>query len=306
MKLVYRSRAWKIILSDLMICHLSRRLQFIGHQDRELVKNIKTSYDHYADIYQMKSLDLLFALTWENIIDVYNMKTGELIRKVKWDGNKQYEREQLVIDEKKKCVYCILYCCDETKTESQISVIDCVSWKERIILSLQGFYAFDFQHYKERSEYIITGREFCDFPKSIYLTGIYKGIGIDSKKEILYDKSNLGRIQKLSKVKFMDNGDILYFIGLKRGRVYRLKESKPLLDRVDEVAFSHDGRYVAYVKKGKIIVLEYPSWEVVDMVESAVGHIYLFEFEDSDKHIIYKVGDENYLYEIEFEAGKKR
>lgn len=300
MKLVYKSKAWEIILSDLMVCHLSRRLKFIRPENGDTVKNIKISYDYYVSIHQMKCLKILFALSWRNLIDVYDMNTGELIRTLKWNGNRKFERMRLEVDENKRCLYCILYCGREGESESLISMIDCVSWKEEVVLSLPGVYAFDIQYSKKEQEHIITGRQFCEFPQCIWLTGIYKGIGMNSGKEFLYDKSNKWSTQELTKVKFMGNGDILYFIGWKIGKVYRLGEGNAILEKVDEAAFSHNGKYIAYIKKGRITVLDYLLWRVVDIVESTVGRIYVFEFEDSDKHIIYKADETSYLYEIEF------
>lgn len=300
MRLIYKSKAWKIILSDLMICHFLRGIKFIEPKSKETVINIKTSYDYYADIYQMKCLNMLFALTWNNLIDVYDMKTGGLIQTLRWKGSRKFERERLAIDEENKCIYCILYYGEEGENESLVSVIDCVGWAERIVLSLPGFYASGLQYCKKEQEYIIVGRQFCKFPQSLYLTGIYKGIGMNSGKEILFDKSNEWNIQTLTTAKLMDNGDMLYFIRLKRGKVYRLGEKSPILDKVDETAFSHDGKYIAYLRRGKITVLEYDSWRVVDTIESDIGLVHVFEFEDSDEHIIYQVDDVNYLFEIEF------
>ncbi len=306
MRLIYKSKAWKIILSDLMICRFLRGIKFIEPKSKETVINIKTSYDYYADIYQMKCLHMLFALTWNNQIDVYDMKTGELIQTLKWKGSRRFERERLAIDEENKCIYYILYCDEEGENESLVSIIDCVGWKERIVSSLPGFYASDFQYCKKEREYIIMGRQFCKFPKSLYLTGIDKGIGMNSGKEILFDQSNKWNVQTFTAAKLMDNGDMLYFIRLKRGKVYRLGEKSPILDKVDETAFSHDGKYIAYLRKGKITVLEYDSWKVVDTVESDIGLVHVFEFEDSDKHIIYQVDDVNYLFEIEFATVEKQ
>lgn len=73
MKLVYKSKAWGIILSDLMVCHLSRRLKSIRPEDGITVKNIKTSYDYYVSIHQMRCLKIIFALSWRNLIDVYDI-----------------------------------------------------------------------------------------------------------------------------------------------------------------------------------------------------------------------------------------
>ncbi len=300
MKLVYKSKAWGIILSDLMVCHLSRRLKFIRPEDGGTVKNIKTSCDYYDSIHQMKCLKMVFAFSLYNLIDVYDLNTGELIRTIKWNGNAKFERMQLAIDEEKKSIYCILYCGIKGENESLISMIDCVSWKEEVVLSLRGIYAFDIQYFKKEQEYIITGKQFCKFPQSIRVSGIYKGIGMNSRKEFLYDMSNKRRIQYLTKVRFMENGDILYYIDCKIRKVYRLGENKAILEKVDETAFSHNGKYIAYIKNGKITVLDYLSWRVVDTVDSVVGHIYVFEFEDLDRHIIYKADETSYLYEIEF------
>lgn len=203
MKLVYKSKAWEIILSDLMVCHFSRRLKFIRPLDGEIVKNIKISCDYYISIHQMKSLKIIFALSWRNLIDVYDMNTGELIRTLKWNGNEKFERRRLEIDENERCLYCILYCQRQGENESLISRIDCVSWEEKIVLSLLGFYASGIQYSEKKQEYIITGRQFCKFPQSIWLTGIYKGIGMNNREEFLFEKSNKWSIQYLTNVKFI-------------------------------------------------------------------------------------------------------
>lgn len=304
MKVLYKANAWKMIMDKHLILFKERGIQFIDKNTGEIVKNIKTSYERYAELYCMKHLDLLLADTYKHQIDIYRLSNGDFLHTYRQSENRDFNRNKLITDGQSAYLYSILYRADIDPPVSLITVLDCTTWKEETILKLENFYAFDLSYIEKERELLITGREFCSFPKSMYITGLYKGIKYPSMQQILYENSNKRRTQGFEQPGIMDK-EVLYFAGCyKKGSICQAGRKDPFLKGVKQVAFSHNGKYIAYIKNDNICIYDYLNKYEVDRTNAPKGWIRRFEFEESDHYLFLRVNEIGMLYEINFGQGE--
>lgn len=302
MKLISKTKAWDIEIDEKGNRGIYLYGKSIQVSDFAAVKTesmIKTSHEYYSSIIIVKSKNLLIAMgNCSCALDIYSFPRIELICSVKWNGDKQFIREKILLDQKEEKIYCILY--SEELTKTVVTSIDLFSFEEKIEKTMRNAYLFTMGYSVSRNDYLLLGACFdsqvCFWKK----TEQYQGIWLNTGKTLMIPKINFHN-KTLENVGIMGDGIILYYAT----GIYDCAKSKYLVKEIQGAAFSKSGRYYAYVKRQKkrmkLYVVLYGTQEIIDSIEIIRGEnslIYSFEFCNSDKYLYLRFVDDMYLFRI--------